>query len=298
MPLVDPKVLARLPGMWLRARVVVEGAIAGLHHSPFRGFSLDFAEHRAYTPGDELKHLDWKVLGRTDRYVVKQYQEETNLRGMILLDTSASMAYPADGVSKRRYGAMLSAALAFLMIRQSDAVGLGIFDGQLRKHLPPGGTHAHLKSLMDVLEQETEAGTPAVQKETHIAAVLRDLGAKLTRRGLLVLVSDLYDDEAEIVRALQEYRFRRHEVIVFHVLSPAELSLPGGEATRFEGLEAGDCMTSPPLIREAYRKLVLEFSERFRLRCREHGIDYQLVRTDSPLELVLGQFLARRRTTT
>jgi len=287
---IDPLVVAKLSTMLLRARFVVEGFIAGLHQSPYRGFSLEFAQHREYSPGDETKHVDWKVYGRKDKYFVKQYQEETNLKGYILLDRSASMGYRSEGISKLQYGSYLGASLAFLMLKQQDSVGLATFDERIKKYIPPRQSKGHLSLILEELESLVPSSRTGINRS------LQELGQYTKRRGLIILISDLLDEQEEVLKALKYFRFKKHELIVFHLLDHAELELPFSSALWLEDMENGKrVLTHPEIIREKYKGLVKEFIETYKLSCLRSDIDYCLIDTKTPLDLALGAYLARRK---
>ena len=287
---IDPLIVAKLSTMLLRARFVVEGFIAGLHQSPYRGFSLEFAQHREYSPGDETRHVDWKVYGRKDRYYVKQYQEETNLKGYILLDRSASMGYRSEGLSKLQYGSYLAASLAFLMLKQQDSVGLATFDEKIKKYIPPRQSKGHLSLILEELENLIPA------YKTGINRSLQELGQYTKRRGLIILISDLLDEQEEVLKALKYFRFKKHEVIVFHLLDHAELELPFKGVVWVEDMEnAKRVLTHPEIIRKRYKSVVKEFVETYRLSCLRSDIDYCLIDTKTPLDFSLGAYLARRK---
>ena len=218
--LADPRTLARIASLEMRARVVVEGVISGLHKSPHHGYSVEFAQHRNYTPGDEIRHIDWKVYGRSDRYHVKQFEEETNLRAHVALDTSSSMLYGSGAMNKLSYAAVVGAALTFLLLKQRDSVGLTTFSDGVTAYLPPAGTPAHAREVMGRLERAET--TP----RTDISRTLHDLAERVQRRSLIVLLSDLLDDPSRVVRGLQHFRHRRNEVIVFHMMDPDEIAFP------------------------------------------------------------------------
>jgi len=287
---IDPLIVARLSTMLLRARFVVEGFIAGLHQSPYRGFSLEFAQHREYSPGDETKHVDWKVYGRKDRYYVKQYQEETNLKGYILLDRSASMGYGREGISKLQYGSYLAASLAFLMLKQQDSVGLATFDEKIKRYIPPRQSKGHLSLILEELESLVPSSRTGINRS------LQELGQYLKRRGLIILISDLLDDQEEVIRALKYFRFRKHEVIVFHLLDHAELELPFKGDLWLEDMEDGKrVLTHPEVIRGNYESILKEFVEIYKLNCLRTDIDYCFIDTKTPLDLSLGAYLSRRK---
>ncbi len=286
---LDPLVLAKLSSMLLRARFVVEGFIAGLHQSPFRGFSLEFAQHRPYSVGDELKYLDWKVYARSDRFYIRQYREETNLKGYIILDASASMGYGTRGISKLQYGCYLASSLAYLMLRQQDSVGLGTFSSKINTYIPPRANRGHLSVILEELEQITPQG------ETDISNILQDLGQHIKKRGLVIFISDLFDDADRVIKALKYFRYRKNEVIVFHLLDPAEMELPFSDLVLFEDMEKKtEIISQPDIIRSQYKKILADFIEKYKLSCQESGIDYCFMDTSVPLDKALGAYLAKR----
>ncbi|MBN1417697.1 MAG: DUF58 domain-containing protein [Planctomycetes bacterium] len=286
---LDPRTLARISRLEIRARFVVEGFIAGLHRSPYRGFSVEFAEHREYAPGDDVRHVDWKVFGRTDRFYVKQYEEETNLRATILLDTSESMQYGAGPLPKLGYGQTIAAAIAFLILRQQDAAGLITFDSEIRRIVPPSSSQSHLAAIVEALEDVRPA------RRTDLAAVLRAVAAQIRWKGLLILISDMFDHLDRIRAGLSELRHHRHDVLLFHVLDGDELSFPFERMTLFEGLEEmPDALVDPRALRDAYLEELLAFNDGLRRVARQSRIDYALMDTRQPLDVPLSAFLASR----
>ncbi len=287
---LQPQALARVKNLQLVARGVVEGAISGLHASPYKGFSVEFAEHREYTAGDDPRHLDYKMLARTDRLYVKQYEEETNMRVQILLDTSGSMGYAYDAqFSKYDYGAYLTAVLSYLMTRQQDLVGLTTFDTQVRLDLPTRSSPRHFHEMMRQLEQVSPG------KETDLAEVLHKLANRFRRRCLIVLVSDLYGEPEAVVKALHHFRHQRHEVILFHVLDKAELEFPFRDLTAFHDMETGEQLeVEPAYVRDVYRAQIEAFVAHYRRSCAEAGIDYVFADTSTPYDFMLSRYLARR----
>jgi uncharacterized protein (DUF58 family) len=288
---LDFEVLSRIDDMQLLAKVVVEGFILGLHHSPYRGFSVEFAEYRQYAPGDEVKHIDWKVFARTDRYYLKQFEEETNLACYIVLDASASMGYSSrpDLPTKLHYGRAAAACLAYFMVHQRDATGLMVFDSKVRSILPPRGSQTHLKHLLSELEGVRPGG------ETNIAAPLHELAEGMRRRGLVILISDLLDDPEAVLSALQHFRFDGHDVIVLHVLDPAELTFPFDSLTEFTDLETGQkALVTPEGMRTVYLEQMRRFLEACRQGCAAVNADYKLFDTTRPLALALSEYLYRR----
>ncbi len=286
---LDPKTLNRIARLDLQARLIVEGYISGLHKSPYHGFSVEFAEHREYSPGDDIRHVDWKVFGRTDRFYIKQYEEETNLVCHLVLDVSESMDFASGEVSKLRYGQMVAAALAYLVIQQQDAAGLTLFDEEVRASLPAGSHASHMRALFHTLSSvEPRSGT-------RLGRTLNEVAQSIRKRGLVVLISDLFDDAEQILAGLRHLTHRRHDVIVFHVMDEAEIEFPFERMTRFEGLEnLGHLVANPRSLREAYLAEVESFRRRIRRGCTANRIDYVLLNTATPLDVALSSYLARR----
>jgi uncharacterized protein (DUF58 family) len=287
---LDPAVIARLGTMELKARTVVEGFLSGLHRSPYKGFSVEFAEYREYVPGDDLSTLDWKVYARSDRHYVKQFQEETNLECHLLLDVSASMAYcGAAPMSKLAYGSVLAGSLAFLMNRQRDATGLMAFDDTIRLRLPARARRGHLHSLLIALEQ-LEPGM-----RSDVPRPLQQLAEALVRRSLVVLISDLLDDPEPIIKGLRHLKSRGNDVLVFQVLDPNELTFPFLGSSRFKDVESSDEVTvEPASIRSAYLQALEGLRARYERELRSAGIDYRLLDTSKPLDFALLGYLAAR----
>lgn len=286
---LDPAVVARLSNLELKARTVVEGFLSGLHRSPFKGFSVEFAEYRQYIPGDDLSTIDWKVYARSDRHYVKKFEEETNLNCHVMLDISGSMAYGSRGITKYEYGQCLAASLAYLMNRQRDGVGLAAFDERIVTMLPASARPGHLSAMLVTLDR-LQLGT-----ETNVSKPLHQLADSLSKRGMVVLISDLLDDPERVIRGLKHFRFRGTDVIVFHVLDPDELAFPFQRATRFEDMETRDeVLAQPVLVREHYLKAIGGLIERYKQELGAAGIDYQLLTTDQPLELALLAYLSTR----
>jgi uncharacterized protein (DUF58 family) len=286
---LDPAVVARLSNLELKARTVVEGFLSGLHRSPFKGFSVEFAEYRQYIPGDDLSTIDWKVYARSDRHYVKKFEEETNLNCHVMLDISGSMAYGSHGITKYEYGQCLAASLAYLMNRQRDAVGLAAFDDRIVTMLPASARPGHLSAMLVTLDR-LQLGV-----ETNVSKPLHQLADSLSKRGIVVLISDLLDDPERVIRGLKHFRFRGTDVIVFHVLDPDELAFPFERATRFEDMETRDeVMAVPVVVRDHYLKAIGGLIERYKQELGAAGIDYQLLTTDQPLELALLAYLSTR----
>jgi uncharacterized protein (DUF58 family) len=287
---LDPGVISRLKGMDIKARLVVEGFVSGLHRGPYKGFSVEFAEHRQYMPGDPIKHLDWKVYGKTDRFYIKEFEEETNLRAYIIVDASGSMGYSSDGITKLEYGCYLAASLAYLMLKQQDSVGLLTFDTKLRKYIPPRSVKRHLHVLLKEL-----SGLGA-REETDLGQSLHQLAQRVKRRGLVILISDLLDDEDRVVRGLKLFRHRKHEVIVFHVLDPYEVNFPFEQELILRDMETGEEVPAIPWeIRGDYRSRVASWIDRYRTVLRESGVDYVPVSTSTTFDVALFSYLQKRQ---
>jgi len=287
---LDPTTIARLGSLDLKARTIVEGFLSGLHRSPFKGFSVEFAEYRQYLPGDDLATLDWKVYARTDRHFVKKFEEETNLDCHILLDVSASMGYASGGITKLQYGSFLAAALAYLMNRQRDAVGLIAFDDKIVSLLPASARAGHLTSVLVSLERLT------LGARTNVAKPLRDLAEAIRKKGLVVLISDLLDEPARVLEGLKHFKYRGTEVIVFQVLDPAELRFPFEHAARFRDMETADeVLAVQSAVRDRYLQAIGDLQERYKRELQLAGIDYVMLDTSVPLETGLMSYLLTRR---
>jgi uncharacterized protein (DUF58 family) len=291
---LNPQVLASLEGLDLQARMVVEGYVAGMHPSPYHGFSVEFAEHREYVPGDDIRHVDWKVWSKTDKLYLKQYEEETNLLLYLLLDTSESMSYASgQNVSKLQYAQFIAAALGYMVLQQQDSVGLATFDDMVRRYLKPAGQPTHLKELLHVMDT-----TPAREK-SDMGIVFHDLAERFKKRGVVAIFSDLFDDVPRIIAGLKHFRHRRHEVIVFHILDPAELEFPFRQTTLFRGMEGlPEILTEPHALRRAYQAEISAYLAELRKGCQMINIDYVPLRTDQELDTALSSYLASRTTRT
>ena len=291
---LDPGVLARVSRLELKARLIVEGFIAGLHKSPYHGFSIEFAEHREYVPGDDIRHIDWKVFGRSDRFYIKQYEEETNLKSYILLDVSQSMDYPdrrkdPDRVTKFDYATYVAAGLAYLLLRQQDAVGIALFDDAIRSFVNPSSNPSHLQAICSAVE------SPSLRQKTDVGAIFHELADRVKKKGLVLIVSDLFDDLDRVKRGLKHLRYKNHDVIVFHVLDRDELTFPFRRMTLFEGLEGlPDVVANPNSLREAYLAEMQGFLGEVRKVCRDHRIDYVELDTSMKLDVALSTYLAAR----
>ena len=286
---LDPSLIARIGSMELRARTVAEGFLAGLHRSPFKGFSVEFAEYRQYLPGDDLSTIDWKVYARSDRYYVKKFEEETNVECHVLLDVSGSMGYGSQGITKLAYGSYLAASLAYLMNRQRDAVGFIAFDDNIVTHLPPSARPGHLRSVLLALDQ-LSLGT-----RSNVAKPLHQLADSLVKRGIVLLLSDLLDDPARTIQGLKHLRFRGTDIVVFHLLDHDELTFPYERLTRFRDMETTDEVMAAPLeVRDHYLSEIELLVSQYKRELRLVGIDYQLVDTSKSLDFAIMNYLSTR----
>lgn len=286
---LEPRLLEKLGNLELAARQVVEGSRVGVHKSPLRGFSTEFAQHRGYVPGDSLRHIDWRVYGRSERYYVKLYEAETNFDANLLVDASASMRYGSTGSTKLEYVKYLAASLAYLIVGQRDSVGLGVFDAALRSYIPPKGSMSVIHQITGLLEQAEPL------QRTNVAATLHEMAERLPRRGFVMLFSDLLDNTEDFIKGLDHLRFRGHNVTVFQVLDPDELTFPFRGTCRFRGLEdAAELVTQPSRIREAYLQELHKLMAAVRRGCERRQADYVLVDTSRPLDEVLAAHLLER----
>ncbi|HLT23862.1 MAG TPA: DUF58 domain-containing protein [Ignavibacteria bacterium] len=311
---LDPSVIARLSGLELKARLVVEGFMTGLHKSPYHGFSVEFAEHRQYMPGDDLRHLDWKILARSERYYIKQYEEETNLKSYILLDISRSMSYSSGknnesgsffnkifkkpkeetakstGLTKLEYSSYVAASLSYLMLMQNDAISLTTYDTRVRSYIPPRSTKSNLKLILkdiDSIKTENETGT---------AACLNEIASKINRRGLVIVISDLLDDPKSVVNALKHFRYKMNEVVVFQVLDPVEMNFIEGNPVTLVDLETREELFSQPFaMQKAYKEAMQEFIGHYKKEFRSNRIDYVLLSTETPFDKALLGYLNKRK---
>lgn len=309
---LNPGALSKLSNLELKAKFVVEGFMTGLHKSPYHGFSVEFAEHRQYMPGDDLKHLDWKVYARTDKYFIKQYEEETNLKAYILLDISKSMDFsyskatkssslkklfskekkerPDSGITKLEYGSYVAASLSYLMLLQRDAVSLTVYDTKIRKFIPARSTNANLKLILKELAnvKSTEA--------TGTAECLNIIADKINRKGIIIIISDLFDNQEEVMKSLRHFRYDKNEVILFHVLDPIEMSFIDSAPVRLIDSETKEELFSQPAdVRKEYEKLMKIFTEKYKSECVKNNIDYVLLTTETPFDTALLKYLNKRR---
>jgi uncharacterized protein (DUF58 family) len=287
---LHPEVIKRIGRLEIRARHIVEGLLSGMHRSPYFGQSVEFLQHRQYTPGDDLRRVDWKVWGKQDRLYVKQYEEDTNLRCCLLVDTSASMDYGGGAMTKCDYAVTAAAALAYLLLRQQDAVGCAVFDEAIRQTIPLRTSTSHLTTIVRSLEPRQP------RDKTQVYDVLARVAEIYPRRGMMVLISDLLVDATDIQRGLRLLRQRGHDVLVLHVLDDDELDFPFARPSRFEGLETDDHLTcNPRALRDGYLAALEQFLATVRHGCARDNVDYALIRTSMPLDAALTAFLKHRQ---
>jgi uncharacterized protein (DUF58 family) len=289
--LLDPKVLAKLATTQLRARAVVEGILSGLHRSPHQGQSVEFSEHKDYAPGDDLRHIDWKAYGKFDKYYLKRFEHETNLRAFFILDASASMNYVGDdgGMSKFHYALTLVASLAYLLVRQQDAVGILVARGKDLRYLPPSAALGHLPAILSLLEGAEAAG------QTDLSVAARFVAEKAGRRSAVFVLSDLFDFHDGALKQLTDLRRMKHEVAVFHLLDPDELAFPFEDSTLFLGMEGeAPLEIDPREIRDSYLEEITKLCASAKLACQRGDVEYELVKTDQPLDRLLLRFVAQR----
>ena len=284
-----PEELARISRLELRARQVVEGFVSGLHRSPYFGQSMEFAQHREYVAGDDLRRIDWKLWSRSDRYYLKQFEEDTNVRVVLVVDGSESMQFGTGPLNKFEYARTVAAAISMLILKQHDSVGLSIFDSVIRSQIPASSRNNHLQAILAGLEVQTAGG------KTDILGVLRKVNESLTRRSIVVLLSDMFCAREDLFKGLQLLRQRKHEVIALHVMDDEELEFRYSGTMQFEGLEnAGKLTCDPAALRAGYLKALENFLDVIRRRCAGSGIDYRLIRTSENLDAALAQVLIQR----
>ena len=286
---LSPAVLAKIDNMSLRAKLVVEGYLVGRHKSPYHGFSVEFAEHRSYGQGDEIRHIDWKLYGKTDRYYIKRFEEETNLRSYILLDTSKSMSFKSKSISKLKYGTSLAAGLTHLMTNQKDAVGLILFDKIIKKYIPPRTSSAHKNIIFNSLSK-CRAGD-----DTNIRSILDVMAERIKKRGLVILISDLLDDPVNVIKGLNHFRHNKQEVIVFHLMDRQEFNFNFNERTRFKDMETGELITTDPWhIRSSYQQQINSFKDKYKKECGNQKVDYIPIFTDQKFDVALSEYIRKR----
>lgn len=287
---IDRRAVSKVSRLQLRARLAVEGYYSGIHKSPYHGFNVEFAEYREYSPGDDLRYLDWRVLARADRLFIKQFEAETNLSCYLLLDASESMDFTTVRETRLDYGAALSAALALLMLRQGDQAGLVVFDNAVREYIPPRGNARHFSAIVEALERVRPG------RDTDVAAVLHEIAERIRRRSMVIVISDFFDDVEALLTGLQHFRHRHHEVIVLHLLDDAEIEFPYDRITLFEGMERGEeVVVDPRVVAASYRRRFREYLEALRRGCTEKNIDYERMLLSEPFDRALTAYLGRRR---
>jgi len=299
MDLLPSQTTTQVSRLEFLARGMVEGFITGRHRSPHKGFSVEFAEHRQYAPGDNLRDLDWRVYGKSDRFYIKQYVEETNLRATILVDSSGSMAYTGDmateldgkKLSKFAYAQLLAAALSYILIKQQDAVGLVTFDTGMRRYIPARSRAGQLRQVMNELNETKPGG------ETGLSSIFHNIADRIHRRGVVVIISDLFDNTDALIKALHHFHYRRHEVLVFHIMAEEELTFPFKGSTRFHSLEQADVklQIDPQSLRSEYLEKVQSFVSAIEMACSQIRADYVPVTTKTPFQEALSDCLSRRR---
>ncbi len=286
---LTPEVINKIDNLSLRARLVVEGFIVGMHKSPYHGFSVEFSEHRPYGYGDEIKYIDWKLWGKTDRFYIKQFEEETNLKCHLILDKSSSMNFGSKGMTKFEYSKSLSAAFAYLMIKQQDAIGLTTFDSKINISIPPKSKKSHLNLLLKTLQNSDPGG------ETNTSILLHALAESISKRGLVILISDLLDNQEEIIKSLRHFKYKGHEVLIFHIIDPKEKDLSYTQNIKFTDLESGEnIITDARLIRKQYNKAFDNFCEYYANGCAKNKVDYVQISTEDSLDKSLMQYLIKR----
>ena len=287
---LNPNVINQIDSLYLKAKMIVEGYMSGLHKSPYHGFSIEFSEHRAYGVGDEVKNIDWKLWSKTDKYYIKRFEEETNLLAHIFLDSSKSMNFSSTNISKFEYSKMIVATLSYLMMQQKDASGLVVFDSEIKSTIPPKNNKSHLNTILSIIEN-TKIGN-----DTNISKILHVGAEKIKKKGLVILVSDLLDDPNKVINSLKHFKYNNNEVLVFHVLDPKERNLDYNDRTIFEDLETNQMIeTEPWQINQSYKKEMDDLIQYYKTECLINKIDYNLLITNQNLEWVLSQFLIKRK---
>jgi len=287
---LDPAVLAQLQGLELKAKLVVEGNLSGMHKSPFKGFSVEFAEHKSYFPGDDIRYIDWKLYGKSEKFFIKQYEEDTNLKSYLLLDTSKSMGFPEKSQTKLEYSIFLTVAMSYLMLSQRDSVGLLTFNDSICDYIPPRNEMSHLHYIVDILEKIKPAN------KTSISHSLKYLASKIKRRGLIILISDLVDDQENVLKHLAYLRKMKHEIIVFHIMHPDEVNIPYHGTVKFKNMENhGEITAIPDRIRNNYSKNLQNFINTYQQNCWQEKIDYHRIITSVPVEKAILNYIAGRK---
>jgi uncharacterized protein (DUF58 family) len=286
---LQPEQISRISRLEVRAREIVEGFLSGLHRSPYYGQSVEFVQHREYVPGDDFRRIDWKAWSKTDKYYIKQYEEDTNLRTLLLVDVSESMNYGSGAMTKYDYACTVAAALSYLLLRQSDAVALTTFDNAIRSRVPPRSRQSHLHSIVEALQTQKPGS------KTGLDRLLAQVANEQSLKGMIILISDLFVDPQELDKGLSLLRHRGHDVLVFHILDDEELDFDFSGTTKFEGLEAaGDVVCDPRALREGYLAALTQFLDTTRRNCARRLIDYQTIRTSEHLDAALAHYLNHR----
>ncbi len=287
---LDPAVVSRLDSLELKARLVVEGFMVGLHKSPFHGFSVEFSEHRAYQQGDPIRNIDWKVYAKSEKFFIKQFEEETNLIGHVIVDISRSMDFKHSGeVTKLEYATLLSSALIYLMLNQQDSAGLALYSDEIESYMPPRSAKVYLSALLKNLENIKPS------KKTETADCLNIIAEKIKRRGLVIIISDFFDDPEKVISALKRFHYKKNEVIVFQLLDPVEKNFAIGRDAIFVDMETGEEMTTQPAqIQKAYMKTMKDFLEKIKSECLSFGIEYNLIDTKTPFDKALLSYFKKR----
>lgn len=287
---LDPQIISKFSNLELKARLVVEGFMVGLHRSPYHGFSVEFSQHRPYMQGDDLKKVDWKVYGKTEKYFIKQFEEETNLKSYIILDTSRSMDFKSgNNISKLNYSVILASALAYIMIKQQDSVGLALYAEKINKILPPKASRAYLQEILKNLSSIVAA------QKTQTANSLDELAEKIKRRGLVIIISDFFDEVDRVIKSLKKFSYKKNEVIVFQILDPIERSFAFGKDAIFKDIETAEELTTQPFqIQQAYKEAMNEFTGKIKRECLNSNFDYNLIETSNPFDKALLSFVQKR----
>tara|TARA_A100001011_G_scaffold317752_1_gene337214 strand:+ start:2824 stop:3714 length:891 start_codon:yes stop_codon:yes gene_type:complete len=287
---LSSEIISKLDNLHIIAKKVVEGFIVGLHKSPYHGFSVEFSDHRSYGPGDEVRHIDWKLWGKTNRFFVKRYEEETNLKAHIMIDQSGSMKYSSHSINKLEYSKMLAASLSYMLIKNQDSVGLYMFGDAIKKIISPRSTQSHLNTLISQMEQMRTSTKTNISKSIHQCA------EKIHKKGLVILISDLMDDPKDVLMGLKHFLYKGHEVIIFHVLDPQEIDFNFKERIRFKDFESSnEILTDPRQLKRTYQKKFNEFIDFYKRHCGQNKIDYVSIRTDESLENALSDYLLKRK---
>ena len=288
--ILNPEIINQLDSLYLKAKMIVEGYMSGLHKSPYHGFSIEFSEHKAYGVGDETRNIDWKLWGKTDKYYVKRFEEETNMSAHIFLDSSKSMAYTSNSITKFEYAKLITATFGYLMMQQKDATGLSVFDTKIKYSIHPKNSKSHLNTLLSIVEN-TKIG-----EDTNISKVLHIGAEKIKKKGLIILISDLLDEPIKIINSLKHFKYNKNEVLVFHLLDPKELTLEFNEHTIFEDLEDNTKIeTEPWLIANSYKREIENLINFYKTECLINKIDYHLVKTNQDIGMIITKFLNKRK---